>query len=235
MDKIRFLILQHEPVEGPGYIIDWIENNGHCFTLVKFYRDDALPPHATYDALVVMGGSMSVNDTKKYAWLNYEKQYIREAVNKGKKVMGICLGAQMVASVLGADVYANPEPEIGFFEISKTGAEHDFTKNMPQKAMVFHWHGETFDLPKGAILLASSEACAHQIFAFGNNVIGIQCHFEITEKIIQQFLCNANLPVNKKYIQQASEIENGMKFVPTCNLILDDILASFLVKNSQYS
>ena len=149
------------------------------------YRPDAMPPDAAdYHALVFLGGPMSVNDPLPY--LEWERRAILEAIEREQPVLGICLGAQLAASALGARVYANPQKEIGWYDVSLTeaGASDALFAGLPRTSSVFHWHGETFDLPEGATLLASSERCRHQAFRIGDWTYGVQFHPEVTPETI---------------------------------------------------
>jgi GMP synthase-like glutamine amidotransferase len=173
---MRFHVLQHVSFETPGALADEILQRGHSLQTTALYDQDPLPSLADFDVLVVMGGPMSIHDEAEYPWLVAEKTLIRAAIGEGKKVLGICLGAQLIAAVCGARVYRNPVKEIGFWPVRWVdGAEE----------IVFHWHGETFDLPDGAELLASTEACVNQAFSLGDRVLGIQFHPEVTGDIIR--------------------------------------------------
>jgi GMP synthase-like glutamine amidotransferase len=133
---------------------------------------------------------MGANDEATFRWIKGEKLFIELAIQKEKKVLGICLGAQLVASVLGAKVYANPQKEIGWFpiELNPPNVRHHALSVLPQRTTVFHWHGDTFDLPKGALHLARSRACENQAFAVGNRVVGLQFHLEMGMPQIESLL-----------------------------------------------
>lgn len=172
-------VLQHVAFEGIGSMEAWLLERGATISYTRFFEEWTLPDTEDLDLIIAMGGPMSVNDEAELSWLIAEKQFVREAIQWGVPVLGICLGAQLIASALGARVYAGPEKEIGWFEIEATpsGAE---VFRFPPKATVFHWHGETFDLPQGAVQLAKSSLCANQAFQVGRNVIGLQFHLETT-------------------------------------------------------
>lgn len=187
---MRIHYLQHVPSEGPGSIRQWAETGGHHLTSSQLYGGEALPDLKSFDWLVIMGGPMSVNDEFAYPWLAAEKRLIGQAIAEQKVVLGICLGAQLIAGVLGAKVYRNRFPEIGWFPVRLTPE----TRNsqvfgfLPEELRVFQWHGETFDLPSGATLIAESESCANQAFVRGSRVIGIQFHPESTRESVQGIL-----------------------------------------------
>ena len=144
---MRIAVLQHVPFEGPAAIADWAAARGDRIAVAHLYRGDPLPALADFDMLTVMGGPMSVNDEAKYAWLAPEIALVREAIGAGKIVLGVCLGAQIIAKSLGAKVYAAGQKEIGWFEVKRTETEHPIFEGLPAAFPVFHWHGETFDLP----------------------------------------------------------------------------------------
>ena len=158
-----------------------------------------LPAARDVDFVIVMGSPMSVNDETKHPWLVDEKRFIRDCIQTGKPVLGVCLGAQLIASAMGAKVYPNPAKEIGWFPVYAASAENEF--GLPSSMDVFHWHGETFDLPHGARLLARSEACENQAFQFGNRVLGLQFHLETTPEAARQLVehCRGEL-LPSKYV-----------------------------------
>ncbi len=176
---MRVHVFQHVEFEGLGSIGPWFETRGAKISYSRFFQGDPIPASENIDMLVAMGGPMSVNDEKKFPWLKQEKQFIRDTISKGVPVLGVCLGAQLVASALGARVYKNPVKEIGWFPI-KAVSTSDSVFCFPPEQVVFHWHGETFDLPDGAMQLAKSAACENQAFQFKSNVIGLQFHLETT-------------------------------------------------------
>jgi GMP synthase-like glutamine amidotransferase len=156
--------------------------------------------------LIVMGGPMSVNDEPAFPWLRREKEFIRGAVERGVPVLGVCLGAQLIASALGAKIYKNPHKEIGWFPIEGLDGPPDVFR-FPESCAVFHWHGETFDLPSGAVRLAKSAAYENQAFQIGRRVIGLQFHLEITPEGVQSLVdnCGGDLTPGP-YIQTADEM-----------------------------
>jgi GMP synthase-like glutamine amidotransferase len=174
--------LQHVPFEGLGSIAPWLEARHAQVSTTRLFEEAALPPVDDLDVLIVMGGPMSVNDLSLHPWLSAEKRFIAEAMERGTSVLGICLGAQLIAGALGARVYRNSLPEIGWFPIEKTGptGPDGPARWLPDTCTVFHWHGETFDLPSGARPLARSKACENQAFTIGAHVIGLQFHLETT-------------------------------------------------------
>lgn len=179
---MRIHHLQHVPFEGLGSIEAVLSAKGHPHTATHLYRNEPLPEVDAFDLLIVMGGPMGVYDEGEHPFLEAEKRLIREAIARGKKLLGICLGAQLIADALGAKVTRNAHREIGWFPIHRTPqAERTRFKGLlPETMEVFHWHGDTFDIPEGAVLLASSEACRNQGFIVGDRVIALQFHLETT-------------------------------------------------------
>ena len=159
----------------------WLADRGYAVSKTAFFDEDyRLPEIAAVDLLIIMGGPMSVNDGTEYPWLAAEKAFIADFIDAGKPVLGVCLGAQLIASALGAKVYPNGEAEIGWFPVFGTRHPDAGIFPIPDEQMAFHWHGETFDLPPGAIHLARSHGCENQGFQWGRNVIGLQFHLETT-------------------------------------------------------
>lgn len=172
--------LQHVPFEGLGSIEDWLRQRGYALTCTRLYAQEPLPAVGDLDLLIAMGGPMSVNDEDGYEWLVPEKALLRDAVGAGVRVLGICLGAQLIADALGARVYPGSEPEIGWWPVSGRPAARAGELQFPQRLEVFQWHGDTFDLPPGAHCLAESAVCPHQAFSLGPRVLGLQFHLETT-------------------------------------------------------
>jgi GMP synthase-like glutamine amidotransferase len=208
---MRFFCLQHVAFESPGLLSDEIRERGHSLRTIALYNDETLPPTADFDGLIVMGGPMSIHDEAEFAWLRAEKELIGKAIGEGKKVLGICLGAQLIAAVCGARVYPNPRKEIGFWPVR--WVDPAFGGASPDEGceeVVFHWHGETFDLPVGAALLASTEACVNQAFSLGNNVLGFQFHPEVTAEIIRDMVRHEGWElVEGPFIKSVEEILEG--------------------------
>ena len=201
-------------------------------SVTRLFEETALPDPADIDLLVIMGGPMSVNDEADYSWLVAEKQFIRSAIENDKAVIGICLGAQLIASAMDAAVYPNKEKEIGWFPI--TGTQPDNAEELfafPQELSVFHWHGETFDLPDGAMRLARSDACHNQAFQLGSRVIGMQFHLETTPGAARDIVhhCRDELRPSR-YVQSGAEI---LGIDPPCystiNSCMDKVL-QFIVR-----
>lgn len=173
---------QHVPFENLGVIEDWARTHNFTISATRFYQDQSISMHANIDWLIVMGGPMGVYDHEAYPWLTVEKKAIAQAIEGGKVVIGICLGAQLIADVLGAGMRTNAYKEIGWFPVylHRNVLNHPVAEVFPSQWDAFHWHGDTFDIPEGACLLASSRACRNQGFIYGQRVIGLQFHMEVT-------------------------------------------------------
>jgi len=184
---MRVQVFQHVPFEGLGAIEPWLLARGARIATTRFFANDPIPLPDTYDWLVVMGGPMSVNDETGLPWLRDEKRAVAAAIAADKTVLGVCLGAQLIASALGAKVRPNREREVGWFAVERAVAAdaHALAAALPARAPVFHWHGETFELPPGAIHLARSEGCEAQAFALGPRVLGMQFHLDTTPAMIE--------------------------------------------------
>lgn len=182
---MKVLVLQHIACEPPGEFEEVLRNAGADLHRVELDAGEVLPDWTKFDAIVAMGGPMSVNDDDKYPWLAEEKQLIRNAVAAGKPFWGTCLGVQLLAASLGARVFAGVHPEVGVMPVRLTkAAKNDpVFKGLPRTLLTFQWHGDTFDLPSGAVLLAGSSLFPAQAFRWGNVAYGVQFHVEVTPEL----------------------------------------------------
>jgi GMP synthase-like glutamine amidotransferase len=228
---MRFHCLQHVSFETPGLLVEEILERGFFLRTTALYNNEPLPSTGDFEVLIVMGGPMSIHDEAEYAWLRAEKELVAAAIREGKKVLGICLGAQLIAAACGARVYPNPQKEIGFWPVRWVdgdwgggldgglgdgfggGLDGGFGPAGAKdgvETMLFHWHGETFDLPEGAVLLASTEACVNQAFSLGDSVLGVQFHPEVTLEIVRGMVEHEGWElVEAPYIQSREEILAG--------------------------
>jgi GMP synthase-like glutamine amidotransferase len=223
---MRIGVLQHVAFESPGHIADWASIRGHEVALTRLFAGDVPPRIDALDALVIMGGPMSVRDQARHAWLAPEKRLIGGAIAAGKPVLGVCLGAQLVADVLGARVYSNREREIGWFPVSPTdaGATHAWYR-LPGVVRAFHWHGETFDLPAGAVHLARSAACDHQMFAVGERIVALQFHLEVTREGIAEMIRHGESELAPgAFVQARDEMVDDRVDFNTPHLLLVSLL-----------
>lgn len=228
---MKIHVLQHVAFEGAANILKWAAQKGHDVTTTAFFEPDwSLPSTDNVDMLVIMGGPMGVYDEDSYAWLRTEKLFIRDCIDAGRTVIGICLGAQLAAEVLGAKVYPANHKEIGWFPLIKSSFPHPVLFDMAPDQMVFHWHGDTFDLPKGALLLASSEACVNQAYIWNEQVLGLQFHIEMGPEHIDMLIenCFNELKSDSPYVQTDPVIQKGMMHAEFLAPLLDSILTRFV-------
>lgn len=186
---MRVLILQHIACEPPGIYEDILVEKGGSVQRVEVDEGQQLPDWRAFDAIIAMGGPMSVNDGETLPWLNAEKRWVREAVLAGQPYWGVCLGAQLLAASLGARVYAGASPEVGIMPVFLAAEALDDAvfSALPRELLTFQWHGETFDLPQGAVLLATSPAYPNQAFRWGKKAYGVQFHVEISADLVEQW------------------------------------------------
>ncbi len=224
---MRLHCLQHVAFEDLAAIAPWARGRGWTITTTHLYAGESLPVVDDLDWLVVMGGPMNIYEEKRYSWLTAEKQFIRSAVAAGKTVLGICLGAQLIADVLGAAVVQGPHPEIGWFPVHKDPRANRSAvgRALPARFTAFHWHGDTFELPQGAVSLGSSEACACQGFVYDERVVGLQFHLETTADSAAALVRNCGQEIGDgPYEQPAQEILAGADLFDDLNTCLVSVL-----------
>jgi GMP synthase-like glutamine amidotransferase len=201
-------VLQHVDFEDAGTVRDWARETRRPILVTRLCDGETLPDLDDFEWLVVMGGPMSVHDEDSHEWLSPEKRLIRRAVESGKTVVGICLGAQLIADALGARVYPGREKEIGWFpvDLAPGACRRTAFAGLPSRFTAFHWHGETFDLPRGAARLAGSTAYENQAFAIGSRVLGIQFHLESAERNVRLMVDRCAHEIGEgSFVQTASE------------------------------
>ncbi len=225
-------IIQHVEFEGPGAIGRWALERGHALGTTGQWSGAALPKPDDFDFLVIMGGPMSANDDAGFAWLAPEKKLIAESLRAQKPILGVCLGAQLLANVLGARVYRNREKEIGWFPVSLTPeARASVLRDLPETLTVLHWHGETFDLPEGAARLAESAGCRNQAFEFQGRALGLQFHLEVTPDGLSKLIENSAGDIGPgAFVQSAEEMQAAAaaskELRPALYSILDRLAAA---------
>ena len=207
MKKQRIHWLQHADHEDSGCIEPWLTSRGHAVSHTRLYAGEPLPEGSSLDWLIVMGGPMNIYEYDRHPWLRDEKAFINDAIVTKKKVLGICLGSQLVSDVLGGKVTRNKYQEIGWFNVNM---ESDTDKSsimsgVGGRYLAFHWHGDTYALPPGAKRLASSEACLQQAFSWGDRVLGLQFHLEVTADNAREWL-RVDPPKPDRYVQTPAEI-----------------------------
>jgi len=225
---MRIHSLQHVPFEDIGSMARDFQTRGFHLSSTHWYRGDDAPDLAQFDALIVMGGPMGIYDEDEYPWLADEKMLIKNAIAAGKIVLGICLGAQLIADVLGGKVTRNAHKEIGWFplDIIPQAASHPIAKVLARYPEVFHWHGDTFALPEGAVWLAKSEACAHQAFSYKDHVVGFQFHMETTPASAQALITHCAADIDGSVYTQTAEniLANTQKFAQI-NRAMSEVIA----------
>jgi GMP synthase-like glutamine amidotransferase len=224
--------LQHVPFEGLGSIEGWLRRRHAMLTSTRFFLNEPLPNIRDLDFIIAGPGPMSVNDEARLPWLKAEKQFLRDAITRGIPVLGICLGAQLIASSLGARVYPNPLREIGWLPIQAEKApDHCF--QFTAECTVFHWHGETFELPKDAVRLARSPACDNQGFQLGRNVIGLQFHLETTPESAATLIEHSRHEmIPGPYVQSEAQIRAVLpETYAAVNSLMNDLL-NYLVRTT---
>ena len=221
--------LQHVPFEDLGSMENYFRTHHHVLSSTQLYHDEPLPSQNDFDWLIVMGGPMGVYDEGKYSWLRAEKAFIKETIASGKRVLGVCLGAQLIAEVMGAQVKKGAHREIGWHPINATEAfkQSGFPSFFPDKAQVFHWHGDMFDIPQHAIPLASSAACPNQGFIFDHRVVGLQFHLEKTYKSASALIehCSDELD-GSTYVQSANTMLEGPQRFDDINEMMQRLLVA---------
>ncbi len=209
---MKFVCTQHVPFEPPGNIQRWTRERGDELTVLPMYADCAIPHQSDFDALIVLGGPMSVNDD--LPWLVDEKELVRTTIRADKPVLGICLGAQMIAQVLGGTVKPMGYREIGFFPIEllpDAARTSRCFRDIPETFTALHWHGETFSIPDKGRLLASSQACKHQAFEYGP-ALGLQFHLEMAATYLSDMgeNCAAEVQAGGMYVQTIESMQEAL-------------------------
>lgn len=223
-------VLQHVPQEPPGRIAMWALENGLGLERVRVWLDDPLPEAGELDGLVVLGGPMGVGDGDAHPWLEAELALIREAVDAGAPVLGVCLGAQLIAEALGGAVEPMDEREVGVFEVQPTdvAGDHPLADTWPKRFGALHWHGDRFRAPEQATVLAASKACDQQAFAVGEQVLGLQFHLELEPRDVQA-LAEADPDAIEPgpWVQPVEEIEGALEDAASMYEILDATLEAW--------
>lgn len=226
---MRIHIFQHVPFEDEGIIGDWAAEHGLPMTRTRFFAGETPPAVDTFDWLVVMGGPMGVHDEARYPWLVAEKAAIRTALERDMPVLGICLGAQLLAEVSSGRVEKNPEREIGWFPVRLGGGRSPLLAGVPEEFDAFHWHGDRFHAPPGGLILAESDGCPAQILQVGASAIGFQFHLESTPERINALMDNCPEDMAPgAFVQTRTTIEAAMGKCGSSNQLMIRVLENFL-------
>ena len=227
MNRLRIHCLQHVSFEEPAYLEVWAERHNVNLRRTLLNEGEALPNIDDFDCLVVLGGPMSAYEEDDYPWLIEEKQFIRRAIDNGKILLGICLGAQLIAEVLGSKVFKHSHSEIGWYPIQFTdvGRRHPFFKDFPDPFTPVHWHGDTYELPDDAVHICQSEGCKQQAFIWGDRVIGLQFHMEFSMHTLHRLIHKSQkiLSAGGRYTQAEEAICDANR-LESVNQIFDQFL-----------
>jgi len=209
---VRVLVLQHISCEPPGVFSEVMREQGVEPVAVALDENEPLPDWREFDAVLAMGGPMGADDDAEHPWLSAEKQLVRESVEAGRPFLGVCLGVQLLASALGAPVRSMESPELGLLpvELTAEGREHPLFEGLDDPFPSLQWHGDTFELPSGALRLASSPAAPNQAFQAGERGFGIQFHLEVTPEMAREW---AQVPEYRAYLAEALDEERANAFL----------------------
>ena len=231
----KILVFQHVAHEPLGILDPMLREAKHRIRYVNFFREpEVIPNLSGYKALIVLGGPMNVDEIEKYPHLKTEIECIRQAIEMDIPIFGICLGAQLIAHTLGSEVYPADEFEVGWYPLKRNQQGHEdvLIRHFSDEEMIFQWHGRTYDTPKGAVNLLSSEICKNQAFRYGKNVYGFQFHLEVTESVISRWL---NLPDHEEDLKMCTKYESleqeqidTEKFLPDSIELARKVFAEFI-------
>ncbi|MFC1728880.1 type 1 glutamine amidotransferase [candidate division KSB1 bacterium] len=232
---IRVHYLQHDDFVRPAETDTWARQKGHPVTRSKLLPDrdglrheaNTFPDPASFDLLIIFGGTMSTYDDKEFRWLTNEKKFVERTVQSGKAVYGICMGAQMLAAVLGANVYRNRYKEVGWHEVTLTpeAARSQVFGILPDRFMAMHWHGDVFDIPRDCTRIAFSEATPNQAFEYDSRIFATQFHPEYNLQSVEEGIQYTPEDLNcSAYAQSAEEILKNRHYFPAMHEKLFTIL-----------
>ena len=212
---------QHIAGEGFGSCHDFLKQQNAQISATEFFALpidqtldlEALPHVEDVDLLIIMGGTMSVNDEANFPWLKIEKRWLRRYLALGKPAIGLCLGGQLIANALGGAVSRNPQQELGWTTVRKVTNVPLECFELPENFKVMQWHSETFEIPRGAVLLAENDVCRNQMYQIGSNVLGFQFHPEITPEVLDLFLENEEEVAifTGNHVQPVNELRKSTK------------------------
>lgn len=234
---MRLHYIQHVPFENPGSILTWAKENGHVITFSLMFQEASFPKISEFDWLLIMGGPMNIYEEAIYPWLIKEKEFIKEAIDSGKVLIGLCLGGQLIADVIGGKVTKNPYPEIGWFpvKLSEKIRQSPLFSFFPEEPVVFSWHGDTFSiLPEEAEIIASNEACKNQAFVYKNRVFGFQYHLENTPEIISALVENCREEmIPGPFVQTPEEVLSKADYIKQDNKWMNQFLTQLEILSGE--
>lgn len=218
---LRVHYFQHIAGEGFGSCYDYLKAHQAKITATEFFalpvdlplELEALPDIDEVDLLIIMGGTMSVNDEANYPWLKLEKRWLRRYLSAGKPAIGLCLGGQLIANALGASVSRNQHQELGWMDVGRVSHVPENYFQIPEKINIMQWHSETFEIPRGGVRLAQNNVCQNQMYQIGRNVLGFQFHPEMTPHALQLLIENEedSAVFNGQYVQPIAELKKTIK------------------------
>ncbi|MDT3496159.1 type 1 glutamine amidotransferase [Bacillus toyonensis] len=230
---MRIHYIQHVPFESPEHISTWANEKGHEITGTLLYTNNCLPSYSEFDMLVILGGPMGVYDEERYPWLGLEKQFIKGAIQHRKLVLGICLGAQLIAEVIGGKVFKNNHKEIGWFpvKLAVDAKQYDFFSEFPEEFVPFHWHADTFQLPPQAKRVAYSKGCINQAYVYEDHVVGLQFHLESSADSIERLTVHCADDIEQgTFVQRPHEMLEETHSLVLSKIILFTLLDAMEMK-----
>ena len=241
----RLLVFQHVAHEILGTLDPLLRNSGFRIRYVNFGRENyKIPELSNYDGLVVLGGPMNVDEVKEYPYLLPELKAIEQAIGSDMPVFGICLGSQLVAKALGAKVRKNKVKEIGWYDLmpTKEGKNDPLVSKLKKTEKIFQWHGDTFDIPRGGVHLATSPDCKNQAFKYGDRVYGFQFHLEVDKPMIERWLKAPGNVEELKELEGVIDPENIKmetpkyidRLVELSDLVFSEFIKTFGTKEKNY-
>jgi len=227
---IRIHYIQHVFHEDAGSIKTWINQHGYDLQVTRMFNSESLPDTTDFDWLIILGGPMGAYDESRYPWLAEEKRFIEKCIRSNKKVLGICLGSQLIADVLGGRVFKNRFKEIGWHPVSLTqaGKKSGLLTDFSESERVFQWHGDTFDLPDKAVHLIKSDVCQNQAFSYGENILALQFHLEFTPTIVEQLINTSGDEItDEPHIQHPDDMLNNLDNFARSHILMKNLLKKF--------
>jgi GMP synthase-like glutamine amidotransferase len=227
---MKIHVLQHSSINTLGTIEEYAKTKNHRLESTRFYETKSPPEPDSFDLLIIMGGPMGIYDYEENPWLRDEKAFIKQAVEAGKPILGICLGAQLLADILGARIYENRHMEMGWFPVRASGGENkpEFLQGLPDEITVFHWHSRTFDLPAGAVHLYESEGCKNQGFIYKGRVVALQFHPEVDEERIKSLIERFGEGMaNGPFVQKRQEMLGKQEYLAGTKKFMFSVLDKF--------
>lgn len=230
----KVAVFQHSPTEGLGSIGTWLERKGAVLCPVEWWKENPYPEVDDFDGCVVLGGAMNIYQHRDFPWLIEEKARLTELLSRRIPILGVCLGAQLLADCLGAKVVQNSFQEIGWWPLVFSDEACEIFPQIPRETLVFHWHGDTFSLPAGALRLASSPACREQGFFYRGSVLGLQFHPEVTEEMLADFCGEEEAKPIGEWVQKNEVIlQKAPEECPKLEALLDALLTPLFTPEKQ--